>query len=157
MALNRDCLHSAVMLADQISANIQRVREGKGMSRTQLGQRMSPPTSSQQIERLEKGQRRLTIEWVERIAKGLGVDPSELITGETEQFVMTPEVGDEIALELARIVLRGGEPSPAIVADLSLVMQALSETFARHPVARRDPEVVRPVIDLLAHRLARQS
>jgi transcriptional regulator with XRE-family HTH domain len=145
------------MLADRISANIRRVREAKGLSRSQLGLRMSPQTSSQQIERLEKGERRLTVDWIERIAKGLGVDPGELIVGDSGQFTMTPEVAGEVALELGRIVLQGGEPSPAIVADLALVLQALSETFARHPTARRDPQVVRPLIDLLAQRFARQS
>lgn len=148
---------SVRVLATRISENIWRIREAKGMSRTQLAQRLSPQTSSQQIERLEKGERRLTVDWIERLAQGLGVDPSELIAGDANQFVMTPEVADEVALELARIALRGGEPSRAIVQDLSLVLQALSETFARHPVARHDPEVVRPVIDLLAHRFARQS
>ena len=157
MEIRPGCVHSTTMLAGRISENIWRIREAKGVSRTQLGQRMRPPTSSQQIERLEKGERRLTVEWIERIANGLGVDPSELITGNGEQFVMTPEVADEIAVELARIALQGGEPSPAIVGDLSLVLQALSETFARHPSARTDAQVVRPVIDLLAHRLARQS
>lgn len=145
------------MLADRISENIWRIREAKGVSRIQLGQRMNPPTSSQQIERLEKGERRLTVEWIERIAYGLGVDPSELISGKSDEHIMTPEVADEVALELARIVLQGGEPSPGIVADLSLVLQALSETFARHPQARHDAQVARPVIDLLTHRFARQS
>lgn len=157
MALNSRSGHLGWMLATRISENIQRVREAKNISRTQLGQRMNPSTSSQQIERLEKGQRRLTIEWIERIAKGLGVDPSELIAGQDQMFVMTPEVATEVAAEFARIALRGAEPSPAIVQDLSLVMQALSETFARHPAARRDAQVARPVIDLLTHRLSRQS
>lgn len=157
MAIPVATRHQCAVLATKISENIWRIREAKGVSRTQLGQRMSPPTSSQQIERLEKGERRLTVEWIERIARGLGVDPAELIAGQGEQFAMTPEVAEEIALELARIALQGGEPSPGIVSDLALVLQALSETFARHPVARRDPQVVRPVIDLLAHRFARQS
>jgi transcriptional regulator with XRE-family HTH domain len=157
MALASCYGQSGPMLADTISANIWRVREAKGLSRSQLGLRMNPPTSSQQIERLEKGERRLTVEWIEKIAKGLGVDPAELIAGEPQQFSMTPEVASEVSLELARIVLRGGEPSPSIVADLALVLQALSETFAKHPSARRDAQVVRPVIDLLAHRFARQS
>jgi transcriptional regulator with XRE-family HTH domain len=114
-------------------------------------------TSSQQIERLEKGERRLTVDWIERIAKGLAVDPGELIAGPSQQFTMTEEVASEVALELGRIALQGGEPSQAIVLDLAEVLQALSETFARHPAARRDPEVARPVIDLLTHRFARQS
>lgn len=145
------------MLATKISQNIWRIREAKKVSRSELGQRMRPPTSSQQIERLEKGERRLTVEWIERIAKGLGVEPSELLNGPGEQHAMTPEVADEVALELARIVLQGAEPSPAIRADLAEVVLALSETFARHPTARVDPQVARPVIDLLAHRSARKS
>lgn len=146
---------SSPMLAERISENIRRIREAKGLSRTQLAQRCSPQSSSQQIERLEKGERRLTVDWIERIAKALGVDPGVLIAGDGEQFVMTPEVANEVALVLARIALQGGEPSPGIVADLALLLIALSETFARHPVSRRDPEVARPVIDLLAHRFSR--
>ena len=157
IALKTHCGQSGRMLASRISENIWRIREAKGFSRTQLAQRCSPATSSQQIERLEKGERRLTIDWIERLAKALGVDPGELIAGPDRRFTMTPEVANEIALELARIVLQGVEPSAGIVSDLALVLQALSETFAKHPSARRDPEVARPVIDLLAHRLARQS
>ena len=134
-----------------------RIREAKGISRRDLGQRINPPTSSQQIERLEKGERRLTVEWIERIAKGLGVDPAELIAGPEEAVTLTEQVANEVALELGRIVLQGGEPSPAIVQDLATVLQALSETFARHPQARHDAEVARPVIDVLAHRFVRQS
>ena len=157
IAFSAESRQPRYMLADRISENIWRIREAKGVSRIQLGQRMNPPTSSQQIERLEKGERRLTVEWIERIAYGLGVDPSELISGKSDEHIMTPEVANEIALELARIVLQGGEPSPGIVADLGVVLQALSETFARHPQARHDPQIARPVIDLLTHRFARQS
>ena len=106
--------HFGYMLAERISENMWRVREAKGISRVQLGQRMDPPTSSQQIERLEKGERRLTVEWIERIAKGLGVDPAELIAGEDQQHTMTTEVAVEVALELARIVLQGGDLSSVI-------------------------------------------
>lgn len=149
--------HPAGVLATRISKNLWRIREAKGMSRTQLAQRLVPVTSSQQIERLEKGERRLTVDWIERLAKGLGVDPAELIAGENQQFTLTEQVASEVALELGRIVLQGGEPSSAIVQDLAIVLQALSETFARHPQARHDPQVARPVIDLVAHRFGRQS
>jgi transcriptional regulator with XRE-family HTH domain len=155
MAFGRAQGHFGLVLADRIADNIRSLREAKGLSRPQLGLRCVPPTSSQQIERLEKGERRLTVDWIERIAKALNVDPSELISDKSEQFAMTPEVANEIALELARIVLQGGEPSPAILADLGQVLLALSETFARHPTARHDPQVARPVIDLLAHRFVR--
>lgn len=157
MAQRADTGQSRTMLADRIAQNMWKLREAKNLSRAQLAARCNPVTSSQQIERLEKGERRLTVDWIERVARALGVEPSELLNGNDQQFPMTQEVAGEVALELGRIALQGGEPSPAIVADLALVIQAMSETFARHPQARADPEVARPVIDLLAHRLARQS
>lgn len=36
-------------------------------------------TSRQQIARLENGDRRLTVGWMQRVAKALGVDPADLI------------------------------------------------------------------------------
>jgi transcriptional regulator with XRE-family HTH domain len=147
---------SGAVLATRISENIKRLREARGWSRPQLGLRMRPPTSGQQVEKLEKGERRLTVDWIERVAKALQIDPAELIVGESQQFELTPQVADEVAETLARVVLQGGEPSPAIVRDLSLIMQELSATFARHPQAWRDPEVARPVVDFLARQRARQ-
>jgi transcriptional regulator with XRE-family HTH domain len=141
-----------VVLASRISGNLRRLREERGWSRPQLGARLTPPTSGQQIEKLEKGDRRLTVDWIERVAKALSVDPAELIASQGEQFTLSEPVANEVALTLARIALGGGDPSPSIVADLATVLLALSETFARHPQARRDPEVARPVVEILAHR-----
>src|SRR5437588_10979530 len=36
-------------------------------------------TSAPQINKLEKGERRLTVDWMVRIGKALGVDPTELL------------------------------------------------------------------------------
>lgn len=58
--------------------NIQALRESKGWSRPKLGVRMG--TSGQQIERLEKGQRNLTQDWIDRAADALGVTPAEIIS-----------------------------------------------------------------------------
>lgn len=144
------------MLGDQIRANIKHAREARGWSRPALGGRCSPPTSGQQIERLEKGHRGLDVDWIERIARALDLDPAELIAGEQQQFVMTEQVSDEVAVMVARVALGGAQPSQEIVRNLSLILQELSETFARHPAARRDPEVARPVIDFLTRQPVRQ-
>jgi DNA-binding Xre family transcriptional regulator len=40
-------------------------------------------TSNQQISHLEKGRRRLTLDWMERIAKALECHPSDLFAGGT--------------------------------------------------------------------------
>lgn len=139
--------HAQLMLAGRISENIMRLREGRGWSRPDLGKRCRPPTSGQQIERLEKGQRQLTVAWIERIARGFGVDPADLIAGEA--FELTPQVAELVARSLGRVVLRGDEPDPAIAGDLAVLLRELFELFARHETMRRDPEAVRPVIDLL--------
>lgn len=57
--------------------NIAHFREERGWSRPELGKRMG--TSAQQIERLEKGQRNLTVDWIDKAADALGVRPADLI------------------------------------------------------------------------------
>lgn len=149
--------HSKQMLGDQIRANVIRLREMRGWSRPELGKRCRPATSGQQIERLEKGQRGLDTEWIERLSRAFGVDPYTLIVNEAEQFSLTPEAADEVALHLARFVLRGDEPDPEIVQGLAILVQGLSETFAAHPQAYRDPAAARLVIDLLGRGIGRQA
>lgn len=92
--------------------NIQSLRETKGWSRPKLGELMN--TSGQQVERLEKGQRRLTQDWIERAAQALGVTPSEII-----------EASSSAASEPDRPSTRSvdaGETAPVIRLDLSLPM-----------------------------------
>ena len=150
-------VQSGAVLATRISENIRRLREERGLSRPQLGLRLNPPTSGQQIEKLEKGERRLTVEWVERLARAMDIDPAELLAGQGQSFSLTESVAREVAQALAIVARQGETPPQAIVEDLALLVQALSETFAKHPQSRYDPEVARPVVDLLAHRFARQS
>jgi len=145
------------MLAEQIRANIVRLREAKHWSRPELGRRLLPPTSGQQIERLEKGQRDLDANWIERIAAGLGVEPVQLLTGESERFELTEQVANEVAVELARFVLRGDEPDQATVQGLAILIQDLSATFGEAPAARRDAQVVRPVVRALVRQYGRRS
>lgn len=57
--------------------NIARFREARGWSRPDLAVRMG--TSPQQVERLEKGQRKLSQEWMTRFAQVFGVDVAEII------------------------------------------------------------------------------
>jgi hypothetical protein len=112
-----------------------------------LGKRCQPPTSGQQIERLEKNQRQLTVEWIERLSRGFGLDPAALLS--SEAFELTPQVSELVATSLARVVLRGDEPDPAIAGDLAVLLRELFEMFAKHEAMRRDPEAARPVIELL--------
>jgi transcriptional regulator with XRE-family HTH domain len=56
---------------------IREIREAKGLSQPQLAEKVG--TSQPQMDRLEKGQRRLTQEWMQRIAKALKCEPGDLI------------------------------------------------------------------------------
>ncbi|HKO09410.1 MAG: helix-turn-helix domain-containing protein [Alphaproteobacteria bacterium] len=55
---------------------LKEMREARGLS--QPGLARLARTSQQQIDRLEKGQRRLTLPWARRLAPLLGVDAHEL-------------------------------------------------------------------------------
>jgi transcriptional regulator with XRE-family HTH domain len=61
-----------------IANNIAAFRDMRGWARPELAKRMG--TSTQQIERLEKGQRGLTTDWIEKAANALGVPPGDIIT-----------------------------------------------------------------------------
>lgn len=60
--------------------NLMQLRKSVGWSRPQLAERMG--TSTQQIEKLEKGLRRLTLDWIERAAAALNVPVAAVITSD---------------------------------------------------------------------------
>lgn len=156
VALNRYYRQHDDVLAVQIRDNIKRLRLKRRLSRPQLGARLVPRTSGQQIEKLEKGQRALTVDWIERIAVALDVDPAALVAGESGEFSLTPQVADEVARTLARVALKGAEPEHATVQVLSLMLTELFEMFARHPATRDDLQAARPAVDFLARQHGRQ-
>lgn len=45
----------------------------------QLGSLLDPPADASQINKLEKGQRELTIAWMKRLARALGCEPQDLV------------------------------------------------------------------------------
>lgn len=56
---------------------IRQIREDRGLSQQELADRVG--TSNQQISLLERGERQLTANWMERLAKGLDVNPADLM------------------------------------------------------------------------------
>ena len=59
---------------------LREIRKAKGLTLQQVAERVRPtPTTAQTIGRLETGMRTLSIEWVEKIAAALEVDPAELL------------------------------------------------------------------------------
>src|SRR5690606_9663457 len=68
-------------LMDFMPNRIKLLRELKGWPMQRLAEEVWPPTTAAQINKLEKGQRQLTYDWIQRLAKALGVSPYD-ITGD---------------------------------------------------------------------------
>src|SRR3546814_21122556 len=59
--------------------SIRTVRRARGLTLEEVAQRCEPPTTAQTIGRLETGTRTLSLGWMNRIAKALGVEAAELV------------------------------------------------------------------------------
>lgn len=58
---------------------IREVRKAKGMTLADVGAACTPPTTAQTIGRLETGTRTVSVGWLNRIAKALGVEAADLV------------------------------------------------------------------------------
>ena len=61
---------------------IREVRRARGLTLDDVARRCAPPTTAQTIGRLETGTRTVSIGWLNRIARALGVDAQDLVDGE---------------------------------------------------------------------------
>lgn len=80
---------------------IREVRRARGMTLDDVARRCEPPTTPQTVGRLETGTRTVSVGWLNRIAKALGVEAQDLVEG-----------GDTSELKLAAIVGSGGAMAP---------------------------------------------
>jgi len=58
---------------------IREVRRARGMTLHDVARRCEPPTTPQTVGRLETGTRTVSVGWLNRIAKALGVDAADLV------------------------------------------------------------------------------
>jgi transcriptional regulator with XRE-family HTH domain len=58
---------------------IREVRRARGMTLDDVARRCDPPTTPQTVGRLETGTRTVSVGWLNRIAKALGVDAQDLV------------------------------------------------------------------------------
>lgn len=65
--------------------NIQKLRKAHGMTMAKLADVIG--TSQQQIDRLEKGKRKLSAEWIDVLCKALQCKPGELVDFSVEDVV----------------------------------------------------------------------
>jgi transcriptional regulator with XRE-family HTH domain len=80
---------------------IREVRRARGMTLDDVARACDPPTTPQTIGRLETGTRTVSVAWLNRIARALGVDAQDLVEGAD-----TPE------LKVAAILGPGGAMAP---------------------------------------------
>ncbi|MEO6154084.1 MAG: helix-turn-helix transcriptional regulator [Croceibacterium sp.] len=82
---------------------IRDIRKQKNMTLAEVAAACSPATTAQTIGRLETGMRNLSLGWMNKIGKALGVDPELLVRGDASA---QPQV-------IARLSDAGAEPLPA--------------------------------------------
>ena len=80
---------------------IREVRRARGLTLDDVARRCEPPTTPQTIGRLETGTRTVSVGWLNRIAKALGVEAQDLVEG-----------GDSADLKVAAILGPGGAMAP---------------------------------------------
>jgi transcriptional regulator with XRE-family HTH domain len=80
---------------------IREVRRARGMTLDDVARRCVPRTTPQTIGRLETGTRTVSVGWLNRIAKALGVEAQDLVEG-----------GEAAELKVAAIVGPGGAIAP---------------------------------------------
>lgn len=80
---------------------IREVRRARGMTLDEVARNCEPPTTPQTIGRLETGTRTVSVGWLNRIAKALGVEAQDLV-----------ERGEAAELKVAAILGPGGATAP---------------------------------------------
>jgi transcriptional regulator with XRE-family HTH domain len=73
---------------------IREVRRARGMTLDDVARKCEPATTPQTIGRLETGTRTVSVGWLNRIAKALGVDAQDLVAaGETSELKVAAILG----------------------------------------------------------------
>jgi transcriptional regulator with XRE-family HTH domain len=80
---------------------IREVRRARSFTLDEVAQRCEPPTTPQTIGRLETGTRTVSVGWLNRIAKALGVEAQDLVEG-----------GETSELKVAAMLGPGGAMAP---------------------------------------------
>lgn len=107
---------------------LREFREALGLSQQRLADQVNPSTSQAQIDRLEKGERKLDFEWARRLAPALGKSWPELID-ETELPPLTREM-------IALFEMLAPEQQQAVMALLRSFVAAGGAAYAAGPGSR---------------------
>src|SRR3954467_10526733 len=86
---------------DLMITRIREVRRARGMTLASVARACDPQTTPQTIGRLETGTRTVSVGWLNRIGKALGVEAQDLVQG-----------GEAAELNVAAILGPGGAIAP---------------------------------------------
>jgi transcriptional regulator with XRE-family HTH domain len=97
---------------------IREVRRAKKMTLQDVADRCQPPTTPQTIGRLETGTRTVSVGWLNRIAKALGVEAADLVTLPDREDVPVAATLDHDGARAPRRegVIVPPQPEPGLVA-----------------------------------------
>lgn len=104
---------------------IREVRRARGLTLDDVARRCEPSTTPQTIGRLETGARTVSLSWLDRIAKALGVEGKDLVEGGVEAELKVAAIlgpGGAVAPRRAAIVVppRVEERQVAVLVDASI-------------------------------------
>lgn len=91
-----------------LAHRIREWRQKRGWSLQRLAEACG--TTKSQIDKLERGSRRLTVDWMVRVARALGEDPRELVPGDPLPGAAAGPEGAVPAFLPIRGVRRGARP-----------------------------------------------
>ncbi len=107
---------------------IRDIRKEKRLTLAEVAERCSPPTTAQTIGRLETGMRNLSLDWMNRIAAALEVEPEMLVRSAETQV---PQVVARLAESGAEALNRPREAVlPAVFSTSSSFMAVTVEASA---------------------------
>ncbi len=95
-----------------MQTRIRDVRKAMKLTLAEVANRCAPPTTAQTIGRLETGMRTVSVDWLNRIALALGVDPSDLVTKADRPDVQVVAVLTARGAEPARRAMLLAPPQP---------------------------------------------
>lgn len=100
------------IIRNPVQNQIRKIRQHKRMTLEQVAEKAE--TSFAQIQKLEKGERRLTVDWMQRIAKALGCAPQDLISDSLSPIESNLELSNNLNptltsthVKVAGYVIRG--------------------------------------------------
>ena len=128
--------------------NLRQLREQRNLSQTALADMIG--TTLNMYGKLERGQRRMNMDWLTRLASSLDVRVEDIVA-EVEPETAAPGL-PEPTLEALQAMLAehyrgvfGEEMEPEMLSDLSERMLDSVENWKVDPVAAIDPQVAQSV------------